>query len=271
MTRHDTGVAGPLPDVYALPRVAITFDRAVCVRVWDWSETSQTVVLLTRTHGLIRGIAKGAKRERSNFAGGFEVASLGEAGVSIKRGDQLSLVTSWDPHATFPIIRQCSTAFLGAMALVDAAQSAVQPLDPHPGLFDALVESLERLSRERGPTCACVARFLWTVLDETGHRPEVDRDAATGEPLTRSATYAFSARLGGVVSSDSQPESWKVRSETVEFLRGLARPAPAGTRRAKAETVERATRLLAVYLREVVGREMPAVSAFLDAGAKAGA
>ena len=37
-------------------------DYAICIRRWDFSETSQTVSLFTRESGIIRGLAKGAKR-----------------------------------------------------------------------------------------------------------------------------------------------------------------------------------------------------------------
>ncbi|HAC09503.1 MAG TPA: DNA repair protein RecO, partial [Phycisphaerales bacterium] len=48
-------------------------DEAVCVRHWDFSETSQTVSLFLRDHGLVRGLAKGARRERGSFSGGFDL------------------------------------------------------------------------------------------------------------------------------------------------------------------------------------------------------
>ena len=44
-------------------------DTAICIRRWDFSETSQTVSLLTREHGILRGLAKGAKREKGTFSG----------------------------------------------------------------------------------------------------------------------------------------------------------------------------------------------------------
>ena len=54
-------------------------DEALCIRHWDWSETSQTVSLFTRTHGLVRGLAKGSRREKSNFSGGIELLTRGQA------------------------------------------------------------------------------------------------------------------------------------------------------------------------------------------------
>ena len=40
----------------------LTKDRAICVRVADYSETSQVVTLFARLSGKVRAIAKGSKR-----------------------------------------------------------------------------------------------------------------------------------------------------------------------------------------------------------------
>lgn len=237
--------------------MASVFDLGVCVRVWDWSETSQTVAVLTREHGLVRGVAKGSKREKGGFSGGFEIATRGQVGLQIKRGDQLSLLTSWDLNQIYPVVRSTSSGFGAAMTLLEVAQSCVQPLDPHPGLFDGLCTALEGLSGTREGDVARVAEFLWRALDDTGHRPELEHDVNSGEALAEAATYAFSARLGGLVADVGLQDAWRVRKETVETLRGLSAGSVGGAGN------ERAARLLAAYLRELIGREMPAAMGYL--------
>ena len=80
-------------------------DQAICIRHWDWSETSQTVSLFCREHGLIRGVAKGAKREKSTFSGGLELMTRGEVVASLKNTDTLSTLTSWNLLETFSASR----------------------------------------------------------------------------------------------------------------------------------------------------------------------
>ena len=64
--------------------MATVTDDAVCIRQWDWSETSQTVSVFAREHGLLRGVAKGSKRENSRFSGGLEVLTRGEVMAIVK-------------------------------------------------------------------------------------------------------------------------------------------------------------------------------------------
>jgi len=71
-------------------------DDAIALRHWEYSETSQTVALFTRTHGLLRAMAKGAKREKSNFSGGIETLTRGRAVAIVKQTTDLATLTAWD-------------------------------------------------------------------------------------------------------------------------------------------------------------------------------
>src|ERR1051325_8908634 len=55
-------------------------DDAVCLRVTDFSETSQIVGLFTRRHGLVPMIAKGAKRQtkKNSMSGPLDLLTSGE-------------------------------------------------------------------------------------------------------------------------------------------------------------------------------------------------
>src|SRR5690606_40070296 len=77
-------------------------DNAVCIRRWDFSETSQTVSLFTREHGILRGIAKGAKREKGNFSGGLDILTRGEVVAILKPGRELATLTAWQLQEIYP-------------------------------------------------------------------------------------------------------------------------------------------------------------------------
>ena len=81
-------------------------DEAICIRHWDFSETSQTVSLLLRDHGVLRGLAKGARRERGSFSGGFDLFTRGEIVAIVKPGRELATLTEWTLLETFPVLRR---------------------------------------------------------------------------------------------------------------------------------------------------------------------
>jgi DNA repair protein RecO len=231
---------------------SINADVAICIRAWDWSETSQTVLLFSREYGLIRGVAKGAKREKSRFSGGFEAPSRGHIQFSSKPAEGLTLLTAWDLMQSYYAMRCSLRSFHSGMAMVDLVQHALDVSDPHAAIFDALESALSRLGDAQAETWGLL-RLIWTILDDTGHRPELEVDVGTGEPLAdNTKVYGFSSRLGGLVADQPDVTTdrdggavWRVRAGTVALLRQIA--AKGSAEEANREAVARATRLLTQY------------------------
>lgn len=236
-------------------------DQAIVVRLWDFSETSQTVSLFCRDLGMVRGLAKGAKRADARFSGGFDLVTRGQAQMIIKPGDGLATLTAWDLAEVFPAVRTSLSAFYGAMALADIAHHAVRDHDPHPALFDGLVEGLRLLGSGESNSVA-VLRLLWVALSETGYRPELEHDIKEpGRALSDAGTLVFVPLDGGFTARErAGVEGWKVRGETLRMLRALSRGPVGGF---GAATVARGTRLLSAYFGVVTGAEAAALGEFV--------
>ncbi|MEK6702916.1 MAG: DNA repair protein RecO [Planctomycetota bacterium] len=245
-------------------------DQGLCIRHWDWSETSQTVSILTRNHGALRALAKGSKRENARFSGGVELLTLAAFQAIVKPHTELATLTEWDLVELFPALRRSLDRFHAAMYIADLLHHAVRDSDPHPGLFDAALTALRALGDQKSLEASvetalsiepCLLRFQWALLVELGYTPVLDRDAALGGPLPVADRYLFSPRLGGLVAK-SAPDgpSWGVRAQTVDCLRALA----ATSAEIDAQACRRANRLLASYIRELLGEQVPSLSAVFD-------
>lgn len=260
--------------------VATIRDQAFCIRQWDWSETSQTVSLFSREHGVIRAVAKGSRREKGAFSGGLEVLTRGEMVVITRHQeratDAMATLTAWDLQELFPRARRSLAAFHVGMYMLDLVHHAVRDSDPHPGLFDDLLVCLRGMDSAETEQRAMLA-FQWAVLVHAGFAPQLFRDARTGHDLNVHASYSFSPDLGGLVGggapdragdlggqgSRPMPDGavvWRVRGETVELLRRLSGPGQSShPGRLLADpsvgpgVVSRANRLLAWYLRSILG------------------
>lgn len=248
-------------------------DHAVVLRTWEYSETSQTVALLAREHGAIRGLAKGARRPASKFGGGFEIVTLGELIATLKPGAELANIIEWDLQEVFRGPRRSLAAFHASLYIVDLVYHAVIDQDPHPALFDELVRALRDLS-EPDRIWTVLARFQWSLLRETGYQPELDPALLTqappqlpdagSAPATR-RTILFSPSTGRFLSHQSTTtagsETWTVRRETAIRLREIAQHAPDADLQPDPNDAdassERASRLLAMYLRHVLDRDLP--------------
>ena len=253
------------PVLYAHPVPTIK-DDALCIRHWDWSETSQTVSLFTRTHGVLRGLAKGSRRENSSFSGGIELATRGELVAITKSGPStgaLATLTAWDLTETFPSIRRSLLPFRISMAVLDCLSRSVQDADPHPTLFDATITVLRATAdNERAQRAALVA-YLFSLLKETGHAPELLHDIVTGAELPGAGVLGFlpgrggfSAQLEGSLENQTM---WRTRAETLLFLREIA--AGSAAESASIDSLNRGMRLLSAYLECVVESDIPALRA----------
>jgi len=224
-------------------------DEAICVRHWDFSETSQTVSLFCRDHGLLRGLAKGAKRVGGRFSGGFDLFSCGQVVAIVKRENELSTLTEWALLRSWRSLRSDLAANQAAYYMVDLVQRLLGQGDPHPRLYLAMTNALDAL--ELGDVARATLQFQWTILDETGYRPRLEMPNDTAQ------TLAFDPEAGGVVDV-ATPGSWRVRRQTLECLAQLADGAPDQNgiqTELSPDSVARANRLLAAYLRHALGTQ----------------
>lgn len=256
--------------------MAATVDQAFCIRVWDWSETSQTVSLFGREQGLVRAIAKGAKRENSRFSGGLEVLTRGEMVAILKPSAALATLTAWDLQETFPALRHSLSSFYSGMYIADLIQHTMTERDPHPRLFDALLQAMRHLGGPRRDRLT-VLRFQWATLTEAGYRPELAADVLAGTLLSEAKLYGFMPSLGGFSVEAGRRHDrvfhfspgvgpvpagpvWRVRGETLQLLRALDSQTGDIDRDFPDEVIRRGSRLLASYLRHIIGRDMASMA-----------
>lgn len=249
-------------------------DEGLCIRQWDWSETSQTAEVFCRQLGVVRVLAKGSKRPKHPYSGGLEILTRGRVGVIVRPTSELALLTEWDLQQTYPALRSSLAVHNAGLYIADLIHHVIHDHDPHTALYDATLECLGILRgvEDVGPA---LLKFQWSVLVETGYKPELEADMRTGEALTDAAAYAFSPALGGFhadgegsLQSTESSTSWRVRRGTLTLLRRIAtaglsglsdagREKAAGPEGGSAETIDRANRLLASYVRHVLGIEPP--------------
>lgn len=198
----------------------------------------------------MRGLAKGAKRAGGRFSGGIDLLTLGEVIAITKPGRELATLTDWSLVKPWRALRTNLLANQTAYYLIDLVQRLLAPSDPHPRLFEALVGAIDRT--EAGQAASATLSFQWTLLDELGYRPRVEL------PPDGGASLWFSPDAGGTIEGivpDARPNLWRVRRQTIGLLVALSEATDTSeiAQAADADTLARANRLLAAYIRHQVG------------------
>jgi DNA repair protein RecO (recombination protein O) len=176
-------------------------DSAICMRLVPYSETSQIVTLLTREHGLLRLIAKGAHRRTKagagRFDGGLDLLDVGSAVFSAPTEKSLGLLTEWKLLDGNLGLRRSLRSLRLAMLVAEVVPLLFQEHDPHPTLYDRVVATVAALSDESLEESSVA--FLLDLLHESGFVPELARCSACGQTVTDKPRAFFSPERGGVL------------------------------------------------------------------------
>jgi len=151
----------------------ITRDIAICIRVLDYSETSQIVTFFSRAAGKISVMAKGSRRPKSSFEGPIEILSSGQiifiASESAKLGTLMEFDQQMPPHSLATNLSAMNCSFFAA----ELVNLLTDDYDPHPELFDSFQQFLNSTaeSGNKTDTLVLLIFFQLALLREIGLRP----------------------------------------------------------------------------------------------------
>lgn len=246
---------------------------AVVLRTLDYGETSRIATLLTRSHGVVGALARGARRTSSRFGATLQPMACIQAVLYVKPGRSLQTLTETAHLVRFPHLDGRDLARLTAgLRAVEAARLALEEGDAHPLAFDRLVETLAYVdAAPDGHAPNAVPWFQLRLAALLGVSPAIDRDdlLAVGErgrlDLETGAVGPDDDGAGGTAASRAALRAFAVFART-----DLA---TAGRLRLDAPTRREVEALVDAYVRLHAGTTRPervrAVADQLDAGLEA--
>ncbi|MDT8437759.1 MAG: DNA repair protein RecO [Wenzhouxiangellaceae bacterium] len=156
-----------------------------------YRDTSLIVDLFSPGHGRFAAVARGARRRSSAWMGLIEPFRPLEAGW-MRRGE-LATLTRLDPAGTAP--RLAGRAVWAGLYANELLLTLSARDDPEPTLFHAYARLITQLAH--GERSAGVLRaFELELLAALGVVPELQRCAATGDPVLPEARYRVDAERG---------------------------------------------------------------------------
>jgi len=200
-------------------------EPAICLRTADWSETSQVVCFLTRGCGVVRLVAKGAKRPKSKTGGRLDLMSEGDLVFTVKR-ESLGILIEFTESVARRTIRKDAARLYTALYALELASEALGEGDPHPEVFDLLHNALARWDQPDAPVPAVLAYYQWRLLRNVGLLGDMGACVSCGRAVTagggpRAGGVRFSAAGGGLLCGACRGDAEAV-PVSAETLRGLA-------------------------------------------------
>jgi DNA repair protein RecO (recombination protein O) len=208
----------------------LTKDTAICIRVTDYSETSQIVTLFTRRSGKISAIAKGSKRPKSAFDGPLEVFSYGEIVFSDSNREKLATLTEFQQQPGFADLANNLFALNCCLFGAELVNSLTHDYDPHPQLFDSFLQFLQNEHRESSiehrKTLSLLILFQLTLLKEIGLMPILNACANCKTSIEHRVSsienqFYFSSLANGLICKDCEasfPDKIKLTKNAADCL-----------------------------------------------------
>lgn len=202
-------------------------EQAICLRAYDYSETSQVLHFLTREGGAVRALGKGTKRPKSKSGGLVDMFSEGELIYSTGRGESLATLIEYAETDSHAALRKDLRRLNAALYMLEVVAATVSEGDVHVEVFDLLHNALTRLGQSDAPVQAVLAYFQWRLLGHLGLLADLRTCQGCQTPLIGKAAAAkeqvfFSSTAGGLICSRCRMTAKEALAVDAAALQGIA-------------------------------------------------
>ena len=180
---------------------------AFVLRTRAYGESDVIAVMLTRDHGKVAGIARGARRSRKRFAG-----------PALEPFQELSLRFARRPYAELAFFHECRIlvshhriadelmCFAWASYVSELTERMTPERDPCPDLYELFRRTVEKLALgiDAEPTAH---HFILGLLDRAGWGPDFSRCGTCGADIDGGRQPILDPRGSGVICARHEAES----------------------------------------------------------------
>lgn len=183
--------------------------EGIITRLTRLTETSLIVHWFSEDHGLVKTVAKGARRPKSPFAGQLDLFFGAEIAVSrTRRGDLHTLREVAVRHWREGLRRDYVSTLMGAYCC-QLLESAVEPEHPEPELYDLLRRALDHLDLQ-APSLKALRHYesemarLLGIAHSRARAEDSLRDILGTLPPSREELMERLSQTGGFSSSEGR-------------------------------------------------------------------
>lgn len=230
-------------------------DRALVVKTYDFGEADRIIVLLTRNHGIVRGVAKGVRRAKSRF--GSRLQLFVELDVQLYPGRKLSTISGADTVGYYASgIIEDFTRYSCASAILEIA-THIAGLDNDPFLFEETTQALKKIQESEQPILE-LDEYILRAMNYAGWAPSLFDCASCSRPGPHTA---FHPGVGGAVCLYCRPQgSTDVPPEALHMMWLVANGSAHRVPQEHPELQNTIHRLTTAHLQWHIERKLPSLA-----------
>jgi DNA repair protein RecO (recombination protein O) len=247
--------------------MALLKTQAITLKSRKWGEADRIVTFYTLRFGKLRGVARGARRQKSRFGSALEPFVHCDLNVFEKGNDPLYRITQADIRESHASLREDLTLMAGSARLANLVEAVTAEGDAGHKVFETLLAGLSAIQLSNDPALTALL-FQIRLLGCTGFRPQTDHCAACGQTSPRLAGRdegQFSPLAGGIVCGDCarrRPDRclMMARGSMACLQQALDLPIPVLPRlKASGQVRSELERTVEAYVTVVAGKRLPPV------------
>jgi DNA repair protein RecO (recombination protein O) len=200
--------------------------EAIVLRTYNLAEADKIVVCLTRTAGVVRAVARGARRLKSKYGAGLEPHTLLSLSFYEKEGRELvSLRDAEIVRSYFHL--SGSAELMGALAYMsELVLEFAPPHEPNEKLFRMVKACLEALALEPAGAQALIGYFEVWMLKLAGFLPNMKICADCSRRLAGEAVVYLNAESRPRCYACSKGQGMPLRGEAHGQIEDAQRLSP---------------------------------------------
>lgn len=201
--------------------MALVRSEGITLRSWALGDTSRIVAVYTRDFGLVKLVAKGARKTPSRFGFALEPLSRSRLHFYHKPDRDLHLLAQADTLAAAGSRLTSLDRLAHAQAALELVDRLVWGEEPHAELYDLLAATIEAaVEAPEASLPAVTIAFELQTAALLGYRPRLDACAGCGQAL--SPRRLFSPARGGLMCDRCARTEAGVIRLSADALAGLS-------------------------------------------------
>ncbi len=197
---------------------------AINLKSYNLSESDKIVVMYSKEHGLIRGVAKGVKKPKSKL--GARMDSLVANKIMLYKGKNLDTICQAEALNTFNKTRQDLDKLVYSSYVSEIVSIFGVEEDPSSKeVYELFYKALDRISnaKTKKDVMIAVIKFQLKMMLIVGFGLEFDSCLCCREEILNEDMY-FSVQMGGVVCQECNEElgvKLKLHHKMRDFLQAM--------------------------------------------------
>ena len=183
--------------------------NAINLKSYNLSETDKIVVMYSKDKGIIKGVAKGAKKSTSKLGGRMDMLIANK--LMLHKGRNLDTICQAEAINTFKSIRNDVDKLFYSIYCSDVVHSFGVENDPNSEeIYELFYKTLEAVSKAKDKVSLLlsVLKFQLKITHIAGYSLELETCACCGGKLDKENIY-FSAQNGGTVCPECKKHTIK--------------------------------------------------------------